>query len=170
MAEATTAGRAIAVNGVAGKKQALYHAAIALVTLFLPLAGKTHGWTAVEQVQIAIGFLGILLTWVIPNFTFPGGGYVKAGATFLVAAGTALYPYLTDGGWSALSGATGAIVLAHVLAGVLGIVDPNQTTTLPATQADDGAHAVTSLPATGETTAAPAVRDPAVDGGYTFGG
>ncbi len=112
--------------GLAGRRQALQHAGAAALTLLIPLLGAQAAPTPVQQVQIGVGLVGVFITWVLPNFTFPGGQYVKALATFATAFGTALVPYL-DGGWSELTGTTALIVGAHVLAGLLGVIAPNES-------------------------------------------
>lgn len=116
----------VTATGLAGRRQALQHAGAAALTLLIPLLGAQASPTPVQQVQIGVGLVGVFITWVLPNFTFPGGQYVKALATFATAFGTALVPYL-DGGWSELSGTTALIVGAHVLAGLLGVIAPNET-------------------------------------------
>lgn len=112
--------------GLAGRRQALQHAGAAALTLLIPLLGAQASPTPVQQVQIGVGLVGVFVTWILPNFTFPGGQYVKVLATFATAFGTALVPYL-DGGWGELSGTTALIVGAHVLAGLLGVIAPNET-------------------------------------------
>lgn len=144
---------------LSGKRQAILHGLLALVAIVWPYLGRTHHPTPIEAEQLLVGIVGILVTYGVPELGRREAPYVKAGATALVAVATALVPALQGVTWhQMLTGATGAIVMTHLVAAIAGIVAPNAVQPgaeayTPAPAAKPGATSDLSRPAGFDTTA-----------------
>ncbi|NAE18062.1 hypothetical protein [Enterococcus hirae] len=157
-------------------RKAVTHIIGATVALVMPLMGATTRPTPVQELQVGIGILGAIATYLVPNLPVKGwGGYLKGFIALLAAFASAAVP-VVDGGWHELAGASLLIVLVHALTAVGVIIVPNETELLEATTAADGTRGVTTLgtisttATTSSTTAVPTTRPaPEQPGGYTFG-
>lgn len=125
---------ASAPSSLGAYRKAVAHILGAAVAAVMPLMGATTRPTPVQEIQVGIGILGAILTYLVPNLPTGPARYLKGGIAFLAAAGSAAVP-VVDGGWHELAGASLLIVLVHALTAVGVIIVPNETAATPAATA-----------------------------------
>jgi hypothetical protein len=117
---------ASAPSNLGAYRKAVAHILGAAVAAVMPLLGATTRPTPVQELQVGIGILGAVLTYLVPNLPTGPARYLKVTVAFLAAAASAAVP-VVDGGWGELAGASLLIVLVHALTAVGVFIVPNET-------------------------------------------